>query len=382
MRSLQSFAEDKLAALEEKGLRRTLAPTHRIDGLWVVRDGRRLLSFCCNDYLGLSQHPALKRAAAAAVETFGVGAGASRLVTGDHPLLGELEDRLASLKGAEAACVFGSGYLANAGIIPALVGPRDLLIVDELAHSCIWAGARLSGARTLRFRHNDIDHLEDLLTERRSSADRVLVATDGVFSMDGDLAPLDQLSGVCTQHDAWLLVDDAHGVGVVGGGRGAVHAFPGAEVPLQMGTLSKAIGSYGGYLCASRAVIDLIRNRARTFVYSTGLPPASAAAAIAAIEIITGDPELCARPVAKARRFTEALGLSEATSPIVPVVLGEAAAAVAASRQLLDQGFLVVPIRPPTVAEGTARLRIAFNALHGDDDIDRLADALRPMMGS
>ncbi len=382
MRSLQSFAEGKLARLADKGLRRSPAPTHRLDGLQVERDGRRLLSFCCNDYLGLSQHPAVKNAAAAAAAQFGAGSGASRLVTGDHPLLGQLERRLAALKGTEAACVFGSGYLANAGIIPALVGPRDLLIVDALAHSCIWAGARLSGARTLRFRHNDVEHLEELLAARRDSAERVLVATDGVFSMDGDLAPLDRLSRVCAAHDAWLLVDDAHGVGVVGEGRGSVHAFPDVEVPLRMGTLSKAIGGYGGYLCASHSVIDLIRNRARTFVYSTGLPPASAAAAIAAVDIITGDPELCARPIARARRFTRALGLAEAQSAIVPVMFGEADAAVEASRRLGDQGFLVVPIRPPTVPDGTARLRVAFSALHSDADVDRLAEAVRPMLAS
>lgn len=382
MDSLQSFAEGKLDALEARRLKRTLAPTHRVDGVWVERDGERLLSFSCNDYLGLSHHPAVKAAARAAVETYGAGAGASRLITGDTPLLGELERRLAAFKGTEAACVFGSGYLTNAGVIPTLIGPGDLLLIDELAHACIWAGAKLSGAEAVAFRHNDVAHLEDLLLSRRGSARHAMVATDGVFSMDGDLAPLDWLSDLCQAHDAWLLSDDAHGLGVVAGGRGAVHAFAGAVVPLQMGTLSKAVGGYGGYLCASQAVIDLIKTRARTVVYSTGLPPASSAAAIAALDIIASDPSLCARPMAKARAFTEALGLPPATSAIVPVIVGEAMAALEASRTLREQGFLVAPIRPPTVPAGTARLRFAFSAAHPDGEVQRLARAVRPLIGA
>jgi 8-amino-7-oxononanoate synthase len=380
MQSLQTFAEEKLAALERRAQRRTLAPTHRLDGLWVERDGQRLLSFSCNDYLALSHHPAVKAAAVAAIEAYGAGSGASRLITGDHPLMGELEGRLARLKGTEAACVFGSGYLTNAGVIPTLVGPGDLLIVDELAHACIWAGARLSGAETQRLRHNDVGHLETLLAAGRGGARRVLVATDGVFSMDGDLAPLDRLSRACADHDAWLLSDDAHGIGVLAEGRGSAHAFPDAAIPLQMGTLSKAVGGYGGYLCASQAVIDLIKTRARTFVYSTGLPPASAAAAIAALGIIAADPALCALPLAKARAFTSTLGLPAAQSAIVPVVIGEAAAAMEASRRLRQAGFLVIAIRPPTVPEGTARLRIAFCANHPDEEVARLAEAVRPLM--
>ena len=376
MQSLQKFAEQKLGNLEARALRRTLAPTRRMEGAWVERDGRRLLSFSCNDYLGLSHHPAVKAAAATAIETYGVGAGASRLVTGDHPLMQVLEARLAALKGTEAACVFGSGYLANAGILPTLVGPGDLIVVDELAHSCLWAGAKLSGAAVVPFRHNNADHLTLLLEARRAHFGRVIVATDGVFSMDGDLAPLDRLAEVCADHDAWLLSDDAHGVGVLAEGRGSASLFPCARIPLQMGTLSKAIGGYGGYLCASRAVIDLIKSRARTLVYSTGLPPACAASAIAALEVIEADPTLCARPLTNALAFTAAMGLAPAQSAIVPVMIGDAARAVAASGRLLDQGLLVVAIRPPTVPEGTSRLRIAFSAEHLEADVARLAAAL------
>ena len=373
MDSLQAFAEAKLAALEAKSLKRTLVETRRLDGLWIERDGRRLLSFSCNDYLNLSHHPALKAAAVAAVEAHGTGAGASRLVTGDHPVVERLEARLAAFKNTKAACVFGSGYLANTGVIPTFVGPGDLVLVDELAHACIWAGAKLSGAEAAAFRHNDLAHLADLLATRRAGAGKVLVATDGVFSMDGDIAPLDQLSDLCAAHDAWLLSDDAHGVGVVGGGRGSAALFPTARIPFQIGTLSKALGGYGGYLCASKAVVDLVKTRARTFVYSTGMPPAVAASALAALDLIEADPALCAAPIAKARLFTRLAGLPEAQSAVVPVILGEADATLAASRRLAEAGFSVVAIRPPTVPVGTARLRITFSAGHPDDEIARLA---------
>jgi len=378
MRSLEDFAAKKLADLDRAGLHRVLAETDRLDGIWVNRNGRRLLSFCCNDYLALSHHPALKAAVIEATQRHGVGSGASRLVTGNHPLFGELERRLARLKGTEAACVFGSGYLANSGIIPALIGRDDLVLIDELAHACLWAGARLSGATVLPFRHSDVAHLGALLAEHRSHHPRTLIATDGVFSMDGDLAPLPALSALATRHDAWLMTDDAHGIGVVGGGRGSTFAH-GVEmnVPLQMGTLSKAIGGYGGYLCASAAVIDLIHNRARTFVYSTGLPPATVAAAIAALDLIERDPAYASLPLAKARTFTRLLNLPEATSPIVPLVIGEAEAALTASRLLEADGFLVIAIRPPTVPAGTARLRFTFSAGHPDAEIERLAAIVR-----
>ena len=376
MQSLDAFAGDKLTALEAQSLRRTLKPTRRLDSAIVERDGRRLISFSCNDYLNLSHHPAVRAAAAEAALNYGAGAAASRLVTGDHPLLGDLEKRLARLKGTEAACVFGSGYLANLGVIPTVVGPGDLILIDELAHACLWAGAKLSGARTIAFKHNDIADLERLLKTERSAVRHVLVATDGVFSMDGDIAPLDQLSALCAAHDAWLLSDDAHGVGVLAEGRGSAALFPDADIPLQMGTLSKALGSYGGYVCGSQAVIDLLKTRARTVIYATGLPPASAAAALAALDIIERQPALTALPLAKARAFTDALDLPPAQSPIVPVLLGSAQAALNASARLEAEGFLVVAIRPPTVPEGTARLRIAFSAAHSDANVMRLAELL------
>jgi 8-amino-7-oxononanoate synthase len=378
MQSLDRFASAKVGELARASLRRTLTDTTRIDGIHALRNERRLISFCCNDYLNLTHHPAVKEAAIAALRMHGVGAGASRLVTGNHSLFGELEARLARWKGTQAACVFGSGYLANLGIIPALVGPADVVLIDELAHSCLWAGGRLARAKVVPFGHADARHVETLLDELRPQHPRALLVTDGVFSMDGDLAPLPALATLAERYDAWLLADDAHGLGVIGGGRGSTFAHPApADVPLQMGTLSKAIGAYGGYLCASAAVVELICNRARTLVYSTGLPPAIVAAAIAALDLIEREPAYAALPLQKARTFARRTGLPEPPSPIVPVVVGEADAALAASRLLEEHGFLVTAIRPPTVPRGTARLRLTFTAQHADHEIERLAQLVR-----
>jgi 8-amino-7-oxononanoate synthase len=378
MRSLDEYAAAKLGELERASLRRELVETIRVTGIWTLRNGRRLLSFCCNDYLNLTHHPTVVEAASEALRLYGVGAGASRFVTGNHPLYSELERRLARLKETQAACVFGSGYLANLGIIPALVGPGDLILIDELAHACLWGGSRLCRATVIPFRHADVGHVEALLAELRRRHERVLIATDGVFSMDGGVAPLHGLATLAQHHDAWLLVDDAHGLGVVGGGRGSsfLQARK-AEVPLQMGTLSKALGAYGGFICASAPVVDLLRNRARSLIYSTGLPPAIVAAAIAALDVIEQQPDYAALPLAKARAFARGAWLPEPQSPIVPVVLGKAETALAASALLEQNGFLVTAIRPPTVPPGTARLRLTFTAQHPDDEIERLADIVR-----
>ena len=378
MDTLERFAEAKLAALAERQLRRTLHETAPCGPVAVRRNGRALLSFCSNDYLNLSQHPAVKRAAIEATERWGAGSGASRLVTGNHPLFAELERRLARLKGSDDACVFGSGYLANLGIIPSLVGTGDLIVADELSHACLRAGAALSRARVEIFRHNDLDHVEALLAEHRAGHERALLLTDGVFSMDGDLAPVAALAAIAEAHDTWLMTDDAHGIGVVGGGRGS--SFCGGTrvaVPLQMGTLSKAVGSYGGYLCASQAVVDLIRTRARPFIYSTGLPAGVVAASITALDLIANDPGLVAAPLRKAALFCARLNLPAPESCIVPILLGAPERALAASRLLEDEGFLVTAIRPPTVPEGTARLRLTFSAGHADTDVERLADIVR-----
>jgi len=382
--SLDAFAQAKLADLEAGARRRSIVETAPLEGsgMEVERlvEGRprRLVNFCSNDYLGLARDPAVIEAALEATRRYGTGAGASRLVTGDHPLLRPLERRLAALKGSEDALVFGSGYLANLAITPALAGPGDLVVIDALAHACLFAGARLSGARVEVFAHNDVAGARALLRSYRARARHALILTDGVFSMDGDLAPLDNLAALAGEFDAWLLSDDAHGIGILGQGRGSAHAFdPHPDIPLQMGTLSKAVGSYGGYLCASAPVCELLRSRARPLVYSTGLPPAAAGAALKALEIIEHDAERRARPMAYARRFCEALGLPRPDSPIVPVVIGAEDAALAASHALAEAGMLVTAIRPPTVPDGTARLRVTFSAAHTPEQVEALVAAAK-----
>jgi 8-amino-7-oxononanoate synthase len=375
--SLDRFATQKLESLARRNLGRELKITDRSGGRLVANRGERLISFACNDYLGLSQHAAVKAASQEATARYGAGAGAARLITGNHPLYSDLESRLAALKGTEDAVVFGSGYLTNVGVIPALVGARDLILLDELCHSCLLAGASLSRAQVTTFKHNDADDAKRILEAERQRYRHCLLITEGVFSMEGDLAPLPKLAALAASYDAWLMSDDAHGLGVVGGGRGSTfaHGAP-VVVPLQMGTLSKAAGGYGGYLCASRAVAELIRNRARSFVYSTGLPPGVIAAASKALEIIASNSALVARPLLHARIFTATVGWPLADSAIVALVLGATDRALAASETLRAAGYLVPAIRPPTVPNGTARLRFAFSALHSEADITALAAAV------
>lgn len=375
--SLSRFVEARLASLHKSLRHRELPKTGS------GRETRKLVSFASNDYLGLSQHPDVVQASIDATRLHGAGAGASRLISGNHILYDELEQRLAALKETEDAVVFGSGYLCNIGVIPALVGRSDLICLDELSHSSLLTGGQLARSRVLEFRHNDSEYLGKLLGAHRKKHRHCLIVTEGVFSMDGDIAPLAELAALADSHDAWLMCDDAHGVGVVGGGRGAVFASePAASLPLQMGTLSKAVGTYGGYLCASRSVCDYIRNRARSFIYSTGLPPGTVAAASKALEIIGRDRALCILPLERARQFTDIMEMPEAQSAIVPFLIGPSDAALEMSAALETAGFLVPAIRPPTVPLATARLRIAFRADHSEADVDNLAEAIRALGAS
>lgn len=368
MPALDESLRQKLQVLEAKHLRRELKESGRVDGVHVKRVDKEYISFSCNDYLGLSQHSKVLEAARTALEEFGAGAGASRLVTGNHPLYAELEAALAAYKGTESACVFGSGYLANIGAIPALVGAGDLIIADKFIHACMIDAARLSGATLMRFAHNNIDHCRMLLEENRGDYHHCLILTETVFSMDGDRAPLETLGKIAQEFDAWLMTDDAHGLGVLPQQRAA---------DIQMGTLSKAAGSYGGYVCGSKTLIDYLKTAARSLIYSTALPPATIAASIAALKIIADNPELVAKPLAHARQFTSLLGLEPAQSAIVPVILKENDKALAAAKLLEDRGFLVAAIRPPTVPEHTARLRFAFSALHEPAHIEAVAAIIK-----
>ena len=375
--SLDIFCAEKINKLEEGASFRKLKTTHRVAEAQSRQAGKSLISFSCNDYLGLSHHPTLLEKANEAARLYGTGAAASRLITGNYPLLEKLEEKLAKLKNTQACLVFGSGFLANIGLIPALAGSDDLILVDELAHACLNSGARLSGAKVIRFKHNDCADLEHHLTTQRTSSSKCLILTDTVFSMDGDLAPLPALRDIANRYDSWLVTDDAHGIGVIGAGRGGGFAFnPPVVADVQMGTLSKALGSYGGYVCGSQKLIDLLVNRARSFVYSTGLPPMSTAAALAALEIIHQDPTLVDKPLAYAKQFCDRVCIPTPQSPIVPVIFGDNDTVMAVSEKLANEGFLVSAIRPPTVPDNTARLRIAFNASHKTADIDRLADLI------
>jgi 8-amino-7-oxononanoate synthase len=366
MPALQDVARLELELAAQQSLARSMQETERLSGARVRRRGEEYISFSCNDYLGLSRHPRVIAAAREALERYGAGAGGSRLVTGNHPAYAELERRIAELKGTERALVFGSGYLVNLGVIPALTGKNDLIVADRLSHACTWDGARLSGATVMRFTHNSLDHCRELLAQHRASFDRCLILTETVFSMEGDRAPVAALGALAKKHDAWLMTDDAHGLGIC-----SAH-----EADLQMGTLSKAAGSYGGYVCARSEVIAYLENKARSLLFATGLPPASVAAAAAALEIIQSDPDLSQKPLLNAQRFTTALGREPAQSPIVPVIVGAADRALKASAMLAAHGYLVVAIRPPSVPPGTARLRFAFSAMHEAHDIGRVAELL------
>lgn len=369
MPALDETLRQKLWLLEARHARRSLRETARAQGVRVRRGEREYISFSCNDYLGLSHHPQVKDAARRAMETWGAGAGASRLVTGDNPLNHELEAALAAYAQTQSACVFGSGYLAHLGTIPALVGAGDLILADRLSHACMLDAARLSGATVMRFAHNNPEHCRLLLEAHRADHQHCLVMTETVFSMDGDRAPVRALSALCREFDAWLLTDDAHGFGVL------PHQPSAADI--QMGTLSKAAGSYGGYICGSDALVEYLKSTARSLIYSTALPPASLAAALAALTLIRSSPDLVARPLQSAIRFTDALGLEPARSAIVPVILKENETTLAASRLLEERGYLVAAIRPPTVPENTARLRFTFSALHETADVEAVAALIK-----
>jgi 8-amino-7-oxononanoate synthase len=367
MPALIDVARAQLELVARQSLARSLKETERLGHGIVRRGGKDYVSFSCNDYLGLAHHPRVIAAARDALERYGAGAGASRLVTGSHPPYTALERQLAALKGTERSLVFGSGYLANLGVIPAVVGKNDLVLADRLSHACTWDGTRLSGATVMRFNHNSLNHCRELLVQHRAAFEHCLILTETVFSMEGDRGPVAGLYALARGHDAWLMTDDAHGLGTC-----AKH-----EADLQMGTLSKAVGSYGGYVCGRSDVIALIENKARSLLFATGLPPASVAAATAALAIMNEDESLREKPLENARIFTSALGRPPAESPIVPVIMGEAVTALSAAAMLEAQGYLVVPIRPPTVPQGTARLRFAFSAMHRAQDIDRAASLLK-----
>jgi 8-amino-7-oxononanoate synthase len=373
------WAREELSALERKGLRRTLEPLSSPQGPVVRIDGRQLLNFSSNDYLGLAAHPRVAAAFAEGLRRWGTGAGASRLVVGDTEAHRRLERRLAEFEGTEAALLFNGGYPANLGIVQALVGRGDLVVSDALNHASLVDGCRLSRAEVVVVPHSDPEAVARELAGHAGR--RKLVVTDAVFSMDGDAAPLVELASVCARAGAALLVDEAHATGVLGPRGAGLSELTGITPDVRMGTMGKALGVFGAYAVGTRALMDFFVNRARSVVFSTTLPPALCEAVLVAVDLLEHDAELRPRLWRNIRRFVDGLdglGLSaEARSAIVPVVLGTPERAMAAAAFLRERGILVKAIRPPTVPERTSRLRFALSAAHTPEQVDRALDALK-----
>lgn len=377
----ETWMETELANLRAQGLERQLKVMPDAGGACMIA-GRRMLNFSSNDYLGLARTPVVMEAALAALRRWGTGATASRLVVGTLPCHAELETRLAQFKGYAAALVFGSGYLANVGTVSALVGRHDRILADKLAHASLLDGATLSRAAIHRFQHNDVDHLLRLLRQKPVSA-RDLIITESVFSMDGDLAPLFDIARVAQAHGAMLLVDEAHATGVWGpDGTGRIGELGLQQaVSVAMGTLSKALGAYGGFIAGSETLKHWLVNRARSFIFSTGLPPACAGAVLGALDFLKQHPGLGADLLQRAKMFRQRLqtagfNTGSSVSQIVPVIIGDNQKTLAFACRLRDRGILAAAIRPPTVPVGTARLRLSVTLEHTQADLEHAAEIM------
>ncbi|MBI3312751.1 MAG: 8-amino-7-oxononanoate synthase [Candidatus Omnitrophica bacterium] len=376
------FFEEELAALRQKNLYRRMLSLTRTKGPKALLDGREILLFCGNDYLGLSQHPRVIAAAGKAAEHYGVGSGAARLISGTLDLHTQLENELAKLKKKERALLFTAGYLANLGILSALAGPKDLIVMDKLCHASLIDGARLSGAEMRVFPHKNYERCEEML-QKNSTAGRCILVSDTVFSMDGDLADLKKLIRLKQKYNCLLVVDDAHGTGVLGlnGAGAAEDENLENQIDVILGTLSKGLGCLGGFAAADRAVIEYLINVSRPFIFATSLPPLLCASALEALKVIKEEPSFRQklwRNIQKAHEGLSHLGFSlgAINSPILPVILGPEEEALGVSRHLLKQGIFVPAIRYPTVPKGKARLRVTISALHRDEDIKRLLTTL------
>lgn len=371
---MTDFAEKELACRRDAGLLRRLRPVDSAQDTWVDVEGRRALLLCSNNYLGLANHPQMAEAAARAARDWGVGSGASRLISGSLRVHHQLEDELANLKGSEAALLFTSGYQANVGAITGLVRQGDAVFSDELNHASIIDGCRLSRAKVVVFAHRDMGALAERL--RATPARRRLIVTDSIFSMDGDRAPLAEICALAERYDAMVMVDEAHATGVLGANGGGLVEELGLRqrITVQMGTLGKALGTFGAFIAARRSIVDLLVNVARSFVYTTALPPPTVAATLAALEIVRREPERRARLHANAQALHQGLrrlGLNVASEAghIIPILIGDAEQTMRLSQQLLEEGAFVQGIRPPTVPPGTSRLRLTPMSTHTDDDI-------------
>ncbi len=379
------WIDDELAALKEQGLYNTIRTIGSPQGAWLMVDGKRVLNFCSNNYLGLANHPRITAAAKAAIDKYGVGPAAVRSIAGTMDLHVQLEQRLAAFKGAEACITFQSGFTANLATVPAIVGKEDVIFSDALNHASIIDGCRLSGAKIVRYDHNDVESLrETIANEKKTGFRRAMIISDGVFSMDGDVAHLADLVTVADEEGYPLMVDDAHGEGVLGrGGRGIVDHFNlHHKVDVEIGTLSKAFGVVGGCVAGDKTLIEWLRQRGRPFLFSSAMTVPDAAGCLAAIDLLEESTELVDRLWSNARYFKAEMktlgfdtGLS--TTPITPVMLGEASLAQQFSRTLFENGVFAMAIGFPTVAKGKARIRVMISAAHSKDDLDQGLEAFK-----
>jgi glycine C-acetyltransferase len=378
------WIQDELQKLKDDGLYNRIRTLSSPQGAWLVVDGKRVLNFCSNNYLGLANHPRIVQAVQEAVKKYGVGPAAVRSIAGTMDLHLELERRLAAFKGVQAAITFQSGFTANLGTIPALVGKDDAVFSDELNHASIIDGCRLSGAKIIRYAHCNPQDLDRVLREERSKYPRAMVITDGVFSMDGDISPLDKIYEVVQKYEAILMVDDAHGEGVIGkGGRGIVDHFGlHGKVDVEVGTLSKAFGVVGGVSAGNPVVVEWLRQRGRPFLFSSAMTVPDVAACLAALDILEGSTELVDRLWENTRYFKAEMrklgfdtGLS--TTPITPIMLGEAPLAQQFSRELFEAGLFAMSIGFPTVPKGKARIRVMISAAHTREDLDKGLEIFR-----
>jgi glycine C-acetyltransferase len=376
------WVTQEIAGLKEQGLYNRIRTIGSPQGAWLTVDGKNVLNFCSNNYLGLANHPKLVEAAKEATKKYGVGPAAVRSIAGTMDLHVQLEQRLAKFKGAEDVITFQSGFTANLGTIPALVGKEDVIFSDRLNHASIIDGCRLSGAKIVAYEHNDPSALEDAIKEHASKYRRALIVTDGVFSMDGDVAPLPALYEVAQKYDILFMVDDAHGEGVLGkGGRGIVDHFNlHGKIDVEVGTMSKAFGVVGGMVAGKKEIVEWLRQRGRPFLFSSAVTAPDAAACLAAVDLLEASTELVDKLWANAKYFKEEMkklgfdtGMSE--TPITPVMLGEAPLAQQFSRELFEEGVFAMAIGYPTVPQGKARIRVMISAAHDNDDLGKGLDA-------
>ena len=376
------WVTQEINSLKEQGLYNRIRTIGSAQGAWLIVDGKSVLNFCSNNYLGLANHPKLVEAAKEATKKFGVGPAAVRSIAGTMDLHVQLEGRLAKFKGAEDVITFQSGFTANLGTIPALVGKEDVIFSDRLNHASIIDGCRLSGAKIVAYEHNDPSALEDAIKEHASKYRRALIVTDGVFSMDGDVAPLPALYKVAQKYDILFMVDDAHGEGVLGkGGRGIVDHFNlHGKIDVEVGTMSKAFGVVGGMVAGRKEIVEWLRQRGRPFLFSSAVTAPDAAACLAAVDLLEESTELVDKLWANAKYFKEEMkklgfdtGMSE--TPITPVMLGEAPLAQQFSRELFEEGVFAMAIGFPTVPNGKARIRVMISAAHDNDDLGKGLEA-------